>query len=111
MERGLRIGQAVTGLAGRRPGSRDTGRTARLDAEAFRIGWRQTIPAMETSAYRDVFAVRLTRVSGLAVQERDKRKVERGAVLLDYALQHDSIHRSEERRVGKECRSRWSPYH
>ena len=23
-------------------------------------------------------------------------------------LQH---HRSEERRVGKECRSRWSPYH
>ena len=22
-----------------------------------------------------------------------------------------SIHRSEERRVGKECRSRWSPYH
>ena len=23
----------------------------------------------------------------------------------------DSLHRSEERRVGKECRSRWSPYH
>ena len=23
----------------------------------------------------------------------------------------DSIYRSEERRVGKECRSRWSPYH
>ena len=23
----------------------------------------------------------------------------------------DTIHRSEERRVGKECRSRWSPYH
>ena len=23
----------------------------------------------------------------------------------------DYIHRSEERRVGKECRSRWSPYH
>ena len=22
-----------------------------------------------------------------------------------------SMHRSEERRVGKECRSRWSPYH
>ena len=21
------------------------------------------------------------------------------------------MHRSEERRVGKECRSRWSPYH
>ena len=23
----------------------------------------------------------------------------------------DSVERSEERRVGKECRSRWSPYH
>ena len=23
----------------------------------------------------------------------------------------DKIQRSEERRVGKECRSRWSPYH
>ena len=22
-----------------------------------------------------------------------------------------ACHRSEERRVGKECRSRWSPYH
>src|SRR2546429_7464250 len=24
---------------------------------------------------------------------------------------HDAVTRSEERRVGKECRSRWSPYH
>src|SRR2546430_15095489 len=24
---------------------------------------------------------------------------------------HSSLYRSEERRVGKECRSRWSPYH
>ena len=24
---------------------------------------------------------------------------------------HDGLTRSEERRVGKECRSRWSPYH
>ena len=23
----------------------------------------------------------------------------------------DALKRSEERRVGKECRSRWSPYH
>ena len=26
-------------------------------------------------------------------------------------LTHDVVLRSEERRVGKECRSRWSPYH
>ena len=29
---------------------------------------------------------------------------------LDRAI-GDGDHRSEERRVGKECRSRWSPYH
>ena len=27
------------------------------------------------------------------------------------ALKHKDWRRSEERRVGKECRSRWSPYH
>ena len=27
------------------------------------------------------------------------------------AVVFDTEHRSEERRVGKECRSRWSPYH
>ena len=30
---------------------------------------------------------------------------------LDDALSRSIIGRSEERRVGKECRSRWSPYH
>ena len=25
--------------------------------------------------------------------------------------ENETFHRSEERRVGKECRSRWSPYH
>ena len=33
--------------------------------------------------------------------------------LLKYTMQdqYDYVGRSEERRVGKECRSRWSPYH
>ena len=30
-------------------------------------------------------------------------------ILFDQA--GESMYRSEERRVGKECRSRWSPYH
>src|SRR5687767_15249195 len=29
----------------------------------------------------------------------------------DRSFWHDTTMRSEERRVGKECRSRWSPYH
>src|SRR3712207_9119071 len=30
---------------------------------------------------------------------------------LDWQMKNENIKRSEERRVGKECRSRWSPYH
>src|SRR5574343_1469839 len=35
------------------------------------------------------------------------------SVSIHYILDGKSLgqHRSEERRVGKECRSRWSPYH
>ena len=29
----------------------------------------------------------------------------------DFELKFKEMPRSEERRVGKECRSRWSPYH
>src|SRR2546429_8874881 len=39
--------------------------------------------------------------SGLGFVEKDQVSVGQLAVIL----------RSEERRVGKECRSRWSPYH
>ena len=37
-----------------------------------------------------------------------------GIIALLVALKRnkkESFYRSEERRVGKECRSRWSPYH
>ena len=44
--------------------------------------------------------------------------VKEGVALTARLLNHEKIHmrqqleiRSEERRVGKECRSRWSPYH
>src|SRR5256885_16742962 len=40
---------------------------------------------------------------------RDDRAVR--AVAVDQILDVIRHHRSEERRVGKECRSRWSPYH
>src|SRR5690554_1055173 len=41
------------------------------------------------------------------------RKLPTDALLAAYAAQRvgDIKQRSEERRVGKECRSRWSPYH
>src|SRR5205085_12164399 len=72
-------------------GGRNTGRAARPDAKAFWIGGRETIPALGDSAHQDLFTVRLARVSGLAVQEPEKRNGGPGAVFLGLALQHDSI--------------------
>ena len=33
------------------------------------------------------------------------------ALVEAYQMTENDLFRSEERRVGKECRSRWSPYH
>ena len=40
-------------------------------------------------------------------------KVDRSRFFMEWAEEADdrTLTRSEERRVGKECRSRWSPYH
>ena len=58
--------------------------------------------------------------------ERRKASAQGGAVMLElrnlsFSVENDGVKkeiihglnssRSEERRVGKECRSRWSPYH
>ena len=50
--------------------------------------------------------------------EGDKRSIQKVYLLtnIDQSNEHFSMDpkeqlRSEERRVGKECRSRWSPYH
>ena len=39
------------------------------------------------------------------------KKYLEAAKAVDRSIQYDPADRSEERRVGKECRSRWSPYH
>src|SRR5260221_2916539 len=40
-----------------------------------------------------------------------QQEIETNKGLLDNLLQRSKENRSEERRVGKECRSRWWPYH
>src|SRR2546427_13121832 len=53
----------------------------------------------------------MRRVSMLAAGlDREVVLCLRGAIRGDTAVVDDFV-RSEERRVGKECRSRWSPYH
>ena len=59
--------------------------------------------------------------AGVAVLISDKiefkiktitREKEGYYIMIKGSIQEDiTIERSEERRVGKECRSRWSPYH
>src|SRR5256886_10873721 len=44
-------------------------------------------------------------------QERRHRLGRRGPLVVQIATAQRPLRRSEERRVGKECRSRWSPYH
>ena len=48
------------------------------------------------------------KVTGLAVRQLDGQTDE--IELIEGKINGDTV-RSEERRVGKECRSRWSPYH
>ena len=40
-----------------------------------------------------------------------KHNFNAGPSILPREVIEDTAKRSEERRVGKECRSRWSPYH
>ena len=49
---------------------------------------------------RDEFISSLKEMSILEIKE-----------LVDAMKEEFGVDRSEERRVGKECRSRWSPYH
>src|SRR2546430_6027628 len=50
-------------------------------------------------------------VLGLRQEARARRQRAERVACVDDAHADDQPERSEERRVGKECRSRWSPYH
>src|SRR6266550_4552683 len=82
-------------------------------------------PASARKGYEDALVLRNRRVEGSSGRDGIARRVllfgaERPSRLGDIGraaarlLDHSDRHRrgrSEERRVGKECRSRWSPYH
>src|SRR3712207_1602227 len=97
-----------TGRRGRSPEYADiaieTGHLLRL---AFGRPWRQTEGLLRS----------LASLLGLGIGVPDHTTFSRrspGLTLarsLAEAQRTGPVHRSEERRVGKECRSRWSPYH
>ena len=58
------------------------------------------------------YAIGMIRVDGLEPTEDLKKYIEKektGEATMEDVKKF--LDRSEERRVGKECRSRWSPYH
>ena len=46
--------------------------------------------------------------AGYAAGNGEPRQI---PIIQSTTFKYDTSERSEERRVGKECRSRWSPYH
>ena len=57
--------------------------------------------------------VRITLITKSDLESNDSYLAQGGMCMLKEQSDFDSFFedRSEERRVGKECRSRWSPYH
>ena len=65
-------------------------------------------------SYRDVIANRITNQQRAVINRQAGALMDRFAERIyidDSPRQTTTDLRSEERRVGKECRSRWSPYH
>ena len=87
------------------------GGVALLTAIAVRQGWRNGFP--------HIFDLHVAICPGATAQHRDPTTHDRPIFFMlagrdDYTpapLAVEYAERSEERRVGKECRSRWSPYH
>ena len=64
----------------------------------------------DSQAGKNVVDQILQKVDLASIQDERARECIRALLNLIESLTADLI-RSEERRVGKECRSRWSPYH
>src|SRR5256885_11304368 len=65
----------------------------------------------EPDALKSPPKLRGTRKGGLRLEDRRTKQVPLPLNGATFRRQLSGPARSEERRVGKECRSRWSPYH
>src|SRR2546426_11358430 len=107
------------------PTQRPTGSRAREGSESMGNlrGWRwQLRRNIRAWSWRGIWlgvsvtllaasAAAQNRVQVASPDGRNRVTVEVRDGALFYSVQRDGRARSEERRVGKECRSRWSPYH
>src|SRR2546422_9079828 len=71
----------------------------------------RSIPREQAAAVHEEARRRLTERDGLLVDGEQFARQMIAAALTATRAERPADRRSEERRVGKECRSRWSPYH
>src|SRR3712207_1304095 len=78
------------------------------------VALRRTLEALESAQVENAIIAgwswaRIAEVHGVSKQAVHKKHAKR--IRAKYPEEPPRRKRSEERRVGKECRSRWSPYH
>src|SRR3712207_9552479 len=109
MARTIRVVVAKVGLDGHDRGAKIIARALRdAGMEVIYTGLHQTPEqVVETAIQEDADAIGISILSGAHMI-----LIPRIIDLLEENEAEDIlVFRSEERRVGKECRSRWSPYH
>src|SRR2546430_4551624 len=95
---------------------------AEIDPQAHHCGDQDPRKRQVEQMFRSRFSleVRRTHIRGLEFLAHRRKRQSGDLFPLGGRIHHanddqhgraDDEHRSEERRVGKECRSRWSPYH
>src|SRR6266478_6636614 len=119
-----------------RPASLDEACVMLAASDDARIiaGGQTLIPLMAMRLARPKRLIDIARIGDLAFVRHEREGIAIGATTRQYLLERDAVvraavpllakvmpfvghaairsrSRSEERRVGKECRSRWSPYH
>ena len=88
-------------------------RLKRLYKDRSTIDYINVIEPQERGAWHCHCLIRFNDVDKIFLSNNKVRELwEQGKIVSTKSLKNiDNIGRSEERRVGKECRSRWSPYH
>ena len=110
------------------PGAEPAGSKSALETDPK--GWIDLLPGADLKAWKRVpvpplpkgklrdkspwsvdEANKIMHCDGVGVKEAFLHETERSDGIFHVEWRFKKIERSEERRVGKECRSRWSPYH
>ena len=107
MER-LRTVSYVALTVGKEMGNKEASDRAKKETDTFVILLRMETASMDTGSVMGQSSPDNVVVNYAIFAPQTGKVKEHGRV---FARSYRSILRSEERRVGKECRSRWSPYH